>query len=35
MLDHDETNNGLGKGMRLAYDGMTFDLSDPKERSGS
>jgi phosphoribosyl 1,2-cyclic phosphate phosphodiesterase len=35
MLDHDETNNGLGKAMQLAYDGMTFDLSDPGERSGS
>jgi phosphoribosyl 1,2-cyclic phosphate phosphodiesterase len=35
MLDHEETNKGLGKGMELAYDGMTFGLSDPKERSGS
>jgi phosphoribosyl 1,2-cyclic phosphate phosphodiesterase len=29
LLDHQETNKGLGKGMELAYDGMTFDLSDP------
>jgi len=35
MLDHEETNKGLGKGMQLAYDGMTFNLSDPGERSGS
>ena len=35
MLDHEETNKGLGKGIELAYDGMTFDLSDPGERSGS
>ena len=35
MLEHQETNKGLGNGMELAYDGMTFDLSDPKERSGS
>ena len=35
MLEHQETNKGLPKGMELAYDGMTFDLSDPRERSRS
>ncbi len=29
LLEHEETNKGLGKGMELAYDGMTFDLSYP------
>ena len=29
MLEHQETNLGLGNGMQLAYDGMKFDLSDP------
>jgi phosphoribosyl 1,2-cyclic phosphate phosphodiesterase len=28
-MEHEETNKGLGKGMELAYDGMTFNLSDP------
>ncbi|MFC1654749.1 MBL fold metallo-hydrolase [Myxococcota bacterium] len=29
MLEHQETNLGLGNRMQLAYDGMKFDLSDP------
>lgn len=33
LLEHEETNKSLGKGMQLAYDGMVFDLSNPGERS--
>jgi phosphoribosyl 1,2-cyclic phosphate phosphodiesterase len=33
MMEHEETNKGLPKGMELAYDGMTFILADPEERS--